>query len=135
MLFSSKNTKLKLSGYEVLARDCSLRISSDTAARFDSKQRRSSSFAAQSGISSSLSFSYYMTANDQSPVFNSLYVDPVRHFEVSQGEKDDGLAINGSFGGLFFEKGYLSSYSVNFEPNSPVLVSCEIVFFLSLIHI
>ncbi len=132
MIFSSKNTKLKLSGYEVLARDCSLRISSDTAARFDSKQRRSSSFAAQSGISSSLSFSYYMTVNDQSSAFNSLYVDPVRHFEVSQGEKDDGLAINGSFGGLFFEKGYLSSYSVNFEPNSPVLVSCEIVFFSDL---
>ena len=55
MLFSSKNTKLKINDIEVLARDCSLSLSSSTAARFDSKDRRSNSFVADKGVSSSLS--------------------------------------------------------------------------------
>ena len=131
MLFSSKNTKLKINDIEVLARDCSLSLSSSTAARFDSKDRRSNSFVADKGVSSSLSFSYYMTRNDQE-VETSIFTDPIRKFELLQGELNDGQDITGDFGGLKFEKGYLSSYSVDFQPNSPVVVSCEIVFFSDL---
>lgn len=132
MLFSSKNTKLKINNIEVLARDCSLSISSSATARFDSKDRRSKSLVSDTGISSSLSFSYYMTENDQKKGDDLLFVDPIRKFELLQGELEDGQVISGNFGGLSFDKGYLSSYSVSFEPNSPVIVSCEIVFFSDL---
>jgi hypothetical protein len=132
MLFSSKNTKLKINNIEVLARDCSLSISSSATARFDSKDRRSKSLVSDTGISSSLSFSYYMTENDQKKGDDLLFVDPIRKFELLQGELEDGQVISGDFGGLSFDKGYLSSYSVGFEPNSPVIVSCEIVFFSDL---
>ena len=132
MIFSSKNTKLKINGIEVLARDCSLSVSAATAARFDAEDRRSKYFTADSGVSSSLTFSYFMTIMGEDEGADKPWSDPIRKFELSQGEMSDGLEINCDFGGLVFDKGYLSSYSVSFEPNSPVVVSCEIVFFSDL---
>lgn len=42
---------------------------------------------------------------------------------------DDESRISGNFGGLFFKEGKLASYSIAGQPNQPIKVNAEIVFF------
>ena len=70
-------------------------------------------YAPRGGINGGLSISYYLTGEDLIRDFFS----------------DDSSDISGNIGGLFFQKGKVSSYSLSAKPNSPIIVNAEISFF------
>mgnify|MGYP001171788128 FL=1 len=126
MIFSSKNTKLRLNDLDIIANQCSLDVQASIDPRYDAGQRHSKNYFANAGIGSTLSFSHYLTGG----------LDKIKSFIANQGEKigsdnrsNEGQIISGSFGGMTFTSGYLSSYSIDFQPNSPVIANSTIVFF------
>ena len=64
-------------------------------------------------VQGSLSITYYLTGQD-------LLRD---YFD------DNDSRISGNFGGMFFKEGKMSSYSIAGQPNQPIKVNAEIVFF------
>ena len=130
MIFSSKNTKLRLNDLDIIANQCSLDIQASIDPRYDAGNRHSRDYFASAGVGSSLTFSHYLTGS----------LDKIKEFIFDQGEKitndlvglnrsNEGTIISGSFGGLTFTSGYLQSYSIDFSPNSPAVASSTIVFF------
>tara|TARA_Y100000356_G_C11244910_1_gene283382 strand:+ start:736 stop:1635 length:900 start_codon:yes stop_codon:yes gene_type:complete len=126
MIFSAKNTKLTLNGLDIIATQCALDIATTIDPRYDAGQRHSQSYFASNGVGSSMSFSHYLTGD----------LDKIKEFISDQGEKigsdqrsNEGRIISGSFGGLTFTSGYLQTYSIQFNPNSPVIANSTVVFF------
>ena len=68
---------------------------------------------ASDGIRGSLKISYYLTGEDLIRDFLS----------------DDKSDISGNIAGMTFGKGRVANYSLDASPNSPIVVSAEIVFF------
>lgn len=68
---------------------------------------------ASDGIKGSLKISYYLTGEDLIRDFFS----------------DDKADVSGNIAGLTFGKGRVANYSLDASPNSPIVVSAEIVFF------
>ena len=126
MIFSAKNVKLRLNTVDILANQCTLSIQAGLDPRYDAGSRHSRDYYAQNGIGSRLNFSHYLTGS----------LDDIKKLVSTQGEMigDDGMSnegqiVSGSFGGMVFTSGYLSSYSIQFTPNSPVVANSEVVFF------
>lgn len=126
MIFAAKNIKLSLNEVDILATQCSLDIATSIDPKYDAGQRHSKNYVASNGVGSTISFSHYLTGD----------LDTIKNFIGSQGElrgrdgrSNQGQIITGSFGGLTFTSGYLQSYSIEFEPNSPVIANSTLVFF------
>ena len=68
---------------------------------------------ASDGIKGSLKISYYLTG-----------VDLIKDFFT-----DDKADVSGNIAGMTFSKGRVANYSLAASPNSPIVVSAEIVFF------
>tara|TARA_Y100000034_G_C6878521_1_gene402186 strand:+ start:436 stop:1155 length:720 start_codon:yes stop_codon:yes gene_type:complete len=83
-------------------------------------QRHTQDQVPGNGIGGQLSFSYYITGKDY-----------FKEFITGQGEipLSGSQQLSGNFGGLYFSSGFLTSYSVNFSPNSPVSASATVSFF------
>jgi len=62
----------------------------------------------------SLKFTYYLTGYD----YLKQYI-----------YSNNNQPISGNIGGLQFNQGYLSEYSISIEPNSPIKVSAGITFY------
>ena len=120
MLYSANNAPLKLNGIEILASNASLALNTSLSANYVIGDRNTNSYVAGNGIGGSLSFNYFLTGNDY-----------FKTFITGQGEIPFGQSqiISGNFGGLNFDSGYLTSYSVNFAPNSSTAAAVNIVFF------
>ena len=119
MLYSSNNAKLKVNDVEIIASNAELSLSADLAPLYVASSRSSDNFVASNGIGGQLNFNYFLTGAD---FFKS--------FITGQGETEaNTTVISGNFGGLNFDSGYLTSYSVNFSPNSPAVASASVKFF------
>lgn len=124
MFYSASNAKLKIDDHEILASNARLSLSANVEPAYVAGARHSDVFRASNGIGGELSFNYYLTGTDY-----------FKSFITGQGEtRDDGgeiisNPISGNFGGLNFDSGYLTSYSVNFSPNSPAVASASVSFF------
>ena len=70
-------------------------------------------YSATDLVQGSLNITYYLTGQD-------LLRD---YFD------DNDSRISGNFGGMFFKEGKMSSYSIAGQPNQPIKVNAEIVFF------
>lgn len=71
---------------------------------------------ASDGIRGSLKISYYLTGEDLIRDFLS----------------DDKSDVSGNIAGMTFGKGRVANYSLDASPNSPIVVSAEIVFLINL---
>jgi hypothetical protein len=127
MIFAAKNIKVSLNKVDILATQCSLDIATSIDPKYDAGQRHSKNYVASNGVGSTISFSHYLTGD----------LDTIKNFIGSQGEligrdgrSNQGQIITGSFGGLTFTSGYLQSYSIEFEPNSPVIANSTVVFLM-----
>ena len=119
MFYSASNAKLKVNDEEILASNASLSLSTSLNPNYLITQRNTSDQVASNGVGGTLSFSYYLTGTDY-----------FKSFITGQGEREKiTTVIAGNFGGLNFDSGYLTSYSVNFGPNSPAAASATVSFF------
>ena len=120
MVYSASNAKLEVNGNEILASNASLSVSANLEATYLINQRHTQDYAAVNGVGGQLSFNYYITGRDY-----------FKKFITGQGEIPlaESQVISGNFGGLNFDSGYLTSYSVNFAPNSPAIANATVVFY------
>jgi len=124
VFYSSSNAKLRVNDHEILASNARLSLTAAVEPNYVAGARHSQTFNASRGIEGRLDFDYYLTGAD----YFKLFI-------TGQGEVKDSSAevvddpISGNFGGLNFDSGYLTSYSVNFSPNSPAVASASVRFF------
>lgn len=119
MFYSASNAKLKVNDEEILASNASLSLSTSLQPNYLITQRNTNKYVASDGIGGKLSFNYYLTGKDY-----------FKSFITGQGEREkETTVISGNFGGLNFDSGYLTSYSVNFGPNAPASASATVTFF------
>lgn len=119
MLYSANNAKLKVNDVEIIASNAELSLSTNLDPLYVASSRSSDNFVASDGIGGQLNFNYFLTGTDY-----------FKSFITGQGETEaDTTVISGNFGGLNFDSGYLTSYSVNFSPNSPAVASASVKFF------
>ena len=119
MFYSASNAKLKVNGEEILASNASLSLSTSLQPNYLITHRSTNKYVASDGIGGKLSFNYYLTGKDF-----------FKTFITGQGEREkETTVISGNFGGLNFDSGYLTSYSVNFGPNTPASASATVTFF------
>ena len=117
--YSASNAKLKVNGEEILASNASLSLRTSIEPTYLITQRNTNDYMASDGVGGDLSFDYYLTGEDY-----------FKSFITGQGERaGEVTVISGNFGGLNFDSGYLTSYSVNFGPNSPAIASAKVSFF------
>ena len=119
MFYSASNAKLKVNDEEILASNASLSLSTSLQPNYLITQRNTNKYVASDGIGGTLSFDYYLTGKDY-----------FKSFITGQGESQkETTVISGNFGGLNFDSGYLTSYSVNFGPNAPASANATVTFF------
>ncbi len=120
MFFTANNAKLQVNGNEILASNAEISLNTSLQPNYTIKQRSTNDYAASNGIGGRMSFNYYITGRDY-----------FKKFITGQGELPikNSQILSGSFGGLNFDSGYLTSYSVNFSPNSPIVANATVVFF------
>ena len=121
MFYTADNAKLQINGNEILASNASISLSASLQPNYTIVDRSTVNYVPSNGIGGKLDFSYYITGRD--------YL--VKSFITGQGEIpiSTSQVISGNFGGLFFDSGYLNSYSINFSPNAPAIATASISFF------
>ena len=120
MLYAANNAKLQINGNEICASNAQLSLSTSIQPNYLITQRNTNQYAASNGIGGQLNFTYYLTG-----------VDYFSTFITGQGESpiSESQNISGNFGGLHFDSGYLTSYSINFGPNAPAVANANVAFF------
>lgn len=113
MIYNFSNGQIKINGQEILAESVVLSTTADIDPVFLEGQRSTKDFSGKDNIKTNLKLSYLVTGDD--PLFEYV-ADEQNH-------------ISGNFGGLYFDSGYLISYSFNGEPNSKFVVEAEILAF------
>lgn len=113
MYHTYKNAKVLIQGQEVVASDIQLSVAAQNTPVLLSEDRFPFHYSPTDGIRSSLNLSYSITGSD-----------PLKDFIA-----DEGASISGNIGGLYFSSGYLNRYSLQGNPNNPVTVEADIVFF------
>jgi len=121
VFYTSDNAKLQINGNEILASNASISLSASLQPNYTIEDRNTVNYVASNGVGGKLNFSYYITGRD--------YL--VKSFITGQGEIpiSTSQVISGNFGGLYFDSGYLDSYSLNFSPNTPAVATASISFF------
>lgn len=120
MLYSADNSRLLVNDNEVLASSAQISLGTSLSPKYLMTQRHTQDQVAGNGIGGQLSFSYYITGRDY-----------FKEFITGQGEIpfSGSDQLSGNFGGLYFASGFLTSYSVNFSPNSPTAANATVSFF------
>lgn len=120
MFYTASNAKLQVNGNEILASNAQLSLGTSIQPSYNIKQRNTNDYSASNGIGGQLSFNYYITGRDY-----------FKSFITGQGEVPikESQTLSGNFGGLTFDSGYLTSYSVNFSANSSVVANATVTFF------
>ncbi len=113
MFFNYKNAKLFLDGREFACSNVSLTEESKINPKYVANERYTQSFAPQAGIMGQLSLTYYLTGTD----YLKTYIN------------NDTGNISGNFGGLSFNSGYLTSYSLRCVPNEIIKINANISFY------
>lgn len=120
MFYTASNAKLQVNGNEILASNADLSLGTSIQPNYTIRQRSTNDYSASNGIGGQLSFNYYLTGRDY-----------FKSFITGQGEIPikESQTLSGNFGGLTFDSGYLTSYSVSFNPNSPAVANATVTFF------
>ena len=113
MFYNYKNCKVSLSGVSLLASDVKISSQSYLDPVFLSERKFSSSFVPTDNVATEVNISYFLTGKD---FIKSL-------------TNDEKITLSGNVGGLYFQSGYLSSYSIDVKPNQPVSAQIKIVVF------
>ena len=128
MIYTYKNIDLNLAKVEVtgvlglpvstksqeyFCQNLAVNMSTTLSPSFSEGSRFVESYVASNGVNGNLKISYYLTGQDLIKDFFS----------------DDKADVSGNIAGLTFNKGRVANYSLDASPNSPILVSAEIVFF------
>ena len=120
MVYSADNSRLLINDNEILASSAQISLGTSLSPKYLMTQRHTQDQVPGNGIGGQLSFSYYITGKDY-----------FKEFITGQGEIpfSGSQQLSGNFGGLYFSSGFLTSYSVNFSPNSPTSASATVDFF------
>ena len=111
--YTYKNSKIQLNGQSLFVRGATVDFTSDLTAQYKIDNRHSEKYSPAGGLGGSLQFNYLLTGSDF-----------VKDFIF-----DEAGAISGSFGGLNFQSGYLTSYKFQATPANPVSVDATVTFF------
>ena len=120
MVYSADNSKLLVNDNEILASSAQISLGTSLSPKYLMTQRHTQDQVPNNGIGGKLSFNYHITGKDY-----------FKEFITGQGEIpfSGSQQLSGNFGGLYFSSGFLTSYSVNFSPNSPTSASATVDFF------
>lgn len=116
MFYSYKNCKIDLNGIPYYADSVSLSTKSDVEPAYNIENKFNVGYAANNGIQGVFNISYLLTGQD------SL----INYFSL------DDVPIEINFGGMYSRNAYLQSYSFDLEPDKPLYVNAQLVFFDSL---
>jgi len=111
MFYSHKNILAKINSEVILANQLDLNTSADLSPLYLDGQRHSFSYFPNGAVNGSFRLTYFLTGNDV----------------IKQYLDDDDYVLSGNIGGLYFNSGYVRSYSASFQPNSPIQVNAEIL--------
>jgi hypothetical protein len=112
MYYNHRNCNLRFNNKEILAINAELNTRANIQPIWQPHSKDNVGYAPDAQVQS-LSFSYYLTGND--PILPYI--------------QNDLDTCTGDFGGLYFETGYLVSYSLNASPNAPIVANANILFF------
>lgn len=113
MFYTFKNFPVRIDGREIYATNASLGVEASLSENFTTESRHSERYVPTNGVVGSARITYYITGAD--PIKPRIY--------------DETGTISGYFGGLYFNSGYLKSYSFNVAPHGIARISSDIVFF------
>lgn len=111
--FNYNNAKISITGQAFMAESVGISLQNSISPKILLNRRSSDDYVAEDGVKGALSLRYYLTG-----------IDPLKNF--IKNEKD---SISVNFNGLGVQSGYLTSYSFEASPYSPVLIDAEISFF------
>jgi len=111
--YTYKNSKIQLNGRGLFVRGATVDFNTDLSPQYKIDNRHSFKYSPAGGIGGTLEFNYLLTGSD--------FVKDFIYDEIG--------AISGSFGGLNFQSGYLTSYRFNATPANPVSVDATVAFF------
>ena len=113
MVYSSRNVSIELNETGIFASEGSISSAVSLSPNYHIDKRISTENYLTGGPNGQLSFSYFLTGKDPllACVDNEL------------------INIKGDFGGLYFESGKLSKYSLSVTPLEALVVDAEIVFY------
>lgn len=114
MFYNFKNVSLKLNNNNFIVNDIQLSNEIQLQPRYVINNRISETVLPNSMWIGSLKINYYLTGLDYLKQY--IYSNELE-------------TITGNIGGLSFNQGYLSNYSLNIQPNSPLIVNATISFF------
>lgn len=110
--YHSKNSNIKLNNAEIFANSVELSTSANVTPIYTYDKRHAFDYNSTNNIQGNLRLNYYLTGND-----------------ILQDYFTKETSLSGFFGGIYFTGGYLSDYSLDCTPNTPVVVNANIVFF------
>ncbi len=109
-----KQLPIRINGQEIVCESIDISQQLTTQPKYNFDSRISETELADSMYNGNLKLNYYITGQDY--LKNYLY-------------SNESQPISGNLAGLMFGQGYLSNYSLNIQPNSPILVNANIIFF------
>ena len=113
MFYTYRNIPITLNKNELLVNSAQISTAANLLPNYIDGNRHSFEYVPSDNINGNLRLSYYLTGKDF-----------LRDYII-----DEKNSISGNISELYFNKGYLNNYSINAEPNSPVIVQANIVFF------
>src|ERR1041384_3647913 len=113
MFYTFKNSKVLLNNVSYYCKSATLSEQSAIEPSYDIEHKYNTNYVASDGLGNSFSLSYALTGVDPLASYISLDEEPIRI----------------DFGGLSFNSGYLKKYGFGLEPNKPLIINAELVFF------
>lgn len=113
MFHTYKNCRLNINDSICYAKSVSISEQGNIEPGYNIDGKFNVNYLPNDGIGGSISFTYALTGADPLCKYITLDEEPIKI----------------DFGGMFINSGYLRKYSFNLEPNKPLSINAEIVFF------
>jgi len=110
--YTANNTNLRINGTGYYVSNASIDSNASLSPVYKIGSIASEEYVSEGPVQGGLNMSYYLTG-----------ADPIKQLI------NEDSPVSGNFCGLYFNSGYLNSYSLNFEPNQPLRVSADFLFF------
>lgn len=119
MFFNYKKIPITIDNQNILATDVSIQVSNNSQPSYKAGERYSFLNSVNDSVTSNISLSYYLTGLD---LIKTRFIED-RNLNLTEN------LIVGNIAGLNFKSGFLTNYTINGEPNSPIVVNAEIAVF------
>ena len=110
--YTASNVDLTLNNTGYYVSDVSVSSSASITPIKKIGSNLSHEYSSTTTVNGSLNISYYLTGSD-----------PIKELTINDSP------VSGNFCGLYFNSGYINSYSMSFEPNQPARVEASFTFF------